>query len=78
MFLFQPQFGVAEFFPEVTITRTPAFYKREDYINVLSKSIGEVLNDLDYEHVLFSYHGVPERHIRKSDITNGNCKITNT
>ncbi|MEP5256113.1 MAG: ferrochelatase [Winogradskyella arenosi] len=66
---------VAEHFPGVTITRTPAFYKREDYINVLSKSIGEVLNDLDYEHILFSYHGVPERHIRKSDITNGNCKM---
>ncbi len=66
---------VAGHFPGVTITRTPAFYKREDYINVLSKSIGEVLNDLDYEHILFSYHGVPERHIRKSDITNGNCKM---
>jgi ferrochelatase len=66
---------VAKHFPQVTITRTPAFYNREDYINVLSKSIGETLNTIDYEHILFSYHGVPERHIRKSDITNGNCKM---
>ena len=66
---------VAEHFPGVQITRTPAFYHREDYINVLSKSIGEALDQLDYEHILFSYHGVPERHIRKSDITNGNCKM---
>lgn len=66
---------VTEFFPQLKITRTPAFYKREDYIEVLSKSIAEKLEGLDYEHILFSYHGVPERHIRKSDITNGNCKM---
>lgn len=66
---------VAEHFAHVTITRTAAFYNREDYINVLSKSIGETLDTIDYEHILFSYHGVPERHIRKSDITNGNCKM---
>ena len=66
---------VAKHFPQVTITRTPAFYNREDYINVLSNSIAERLDGLDYEHILFSYHGVPERHIRKSDITNGNCKM---
>tara|TARA_R100000935_G_scaffold36196_1_gene57014 strand:+ start:120185 stop:121231 length:1047 start_codon:yes stop_codon:yes gene_type:complete len=66
---------VAENFPQVKITRTPAFYHREDYINVLSKSVAESLDGLDYEHILFSYHGVPERHIRKRDITNGNCKM---
>jgi len=66
---------VAEYFPQVKITQTPAFYKRQDYIDALSASIREVLNGLDYEHILFSYHGVPERHIRKSDITNGNCKM---
>ena len=62
-------------FPNVKITRTPAFYHRKDYVSVLSKSIAEKLEGLDYEHILFSYHGVPERHIRKSDITNGNCKM---
>lgn len=66
---------VSEFFPQLKITRTPAFYNRQDYIDVLSHSIAEQLKDVDYEHILFSYHGVPERHIRKSDITNGNCKM---
>ncbi|OAB80158.1 ferrochelatase [Cochleicola gelatinilyticus] len=66
---------VTEFFPQVTITRTPAFYNKPGYVEVLSKSIGESLKGLDYDHILFSYHGVPERHIRKSDITNGNCKM---
>ncbi|WP_432412189.1 ferrochelatase [Rasiella sp. SM2506] len=66
---------VAEHFPQVKITRTPAFYNREDYKNVLSKSIAESLDGLDYEHILFSYHGVPERHIRKRDVTKGNCQM---
>jgi ferrochelatase len=64
-----------EFFPDLKIESLPAFYKEPDYIDVLSKSIGEHLEGLDYDHLLFSYHGVPERHIRKSDITNGNCKM---
>lgn len=64
-----------EFFPQLQITSLAAFYHRPDYIEVLSKSISEKLENLDYEHLLFSYHGVPERHIHKSDITNGHCKI---
>ncbi|MFT7071784.1 ferrochelatase [Patiriisocius sp. Uisw_017] len=66
---------VAEYFPQVKITRTASFGKRPDYIKVLSESIGEKLKELDYDHLLFSYHGIPERHIRKSDVTKGNCKM---
>ncbi len=64
-----------EFFPSLTITSLPAFYNKPEYIEVLSDSISEKLENVDYEHLLFSYHGVPERHIRKSDISNGNCKM---
>ncbi|MAO08217.1 MAG: ferrochelatase [Alteromonas sp.] len=64
-----------QFFPNMEISSLPAFYHREDYIDILSKSISEALEGKDIEHLLFSYHGVPERHIRKSDITNGHCKI---
>ena len=64
-----------EFFPQLEITSLPSFYNKPEYIKVLSKSISEKIKDLDYEHLLFSYHGVPERHIRKSDITKSHCKI---
>ncbi len=64
-----------DFFPGLTVTSLPAFYNKAEYIDVLSGSISEKLEGLDYEHLLFSYHGVPERHIRKSDISNGNCKM---
>ena len=64
-----------EFFPQLEITSLPAFYNKPDYIEVLSRSIAESLKGQDFEHLLFSYHGVPERHIRKSDITGKHCKI---
>ena len=62
-------------FPQLTITDLPAFYNNEDYIDVLANSISKHLEGQDYEHLLFSYHGVPERHIRKSDVTKSHCKI---
>lgn len=64
-----------EHFPEMTFSSIPAFYNKPEYIEVLSKSIAEKLENLDYEHVLFSYHGVPERHIKKRDITKSHCQI---
>ncbi|MFD0977157.1 ferrochelatase [Salinimicrobium gaetbulicola] len=62
-------------FPQMKFTSVPAFYNHADYIRVLANSISERLKDVDYEHLLFSYHGVPKRHIRKSDITKSHCKI---
>ncbi len=62
-------------FPEMKLTTLPAFYKSPEYIKVLSKSIADGLKDFDYDHILFSYHGIPERHIRKSDPTRFHCKI---
>ncbi|MDN3491672.1 ferrochelatase [Winogradskyella bathintestinalis] len=62
-------------FPDLKISDLPAFYNRPDYIEVLSNSISEHLKGNDYEHLLFSYHGVPERHIRKRDVTKSHCTI---
>lgn len=62
-------------FPEVTFTEIPAFYNHPDYIRVLAHSIEDALKGKTWEHILFSYHGVPERHIKKSDITKAHCKI---
>ena len=62
-------------FPNIKLTHFSSFYNDSDYINVLSDSIKKQVENLDYEHLLFSYHGVPERHIRKQDITKSHCKI---
>lgn len=63
------------YFPQMQFTSLPAFYNHPDYIRVLSNSIQEALQGKNWEHLLFSYHGVPERHIRKSDITKSHCKM---
>lgn len=64
-----------QYFPNIKISDLPAFYNRPEYIEVLSNSIKRYLEGKDIDHLLFSYHGVPERHIRKSDITKSHCKI---
>lgn len=64
-----------EFFPQLKITSLPAFYDKPEYIEVLSQSIKEGLENVEYDHLLFSYHGVPERHILKRDITKSHCKL---
>jgi len=62
-------------FPNLKIESIPAFYNNPDYIEVLSSLIQDSLKDIDYEHLLFSYHGLPERHIKKRDVTKSHCKI---
>lgn len=65
----------AKYFPEMKFTSLPSFYNHPDYVRVLANSIQEFLKGKDWEHLLFSYHGVPNRHIRKSDITKSHCKM---
>lgn len=56
-------------FPHLHLTKFPAFYNRPDYIENISAVIARDLKNFDYDCLLFSYHGVPERHIRKTDKT---------
>lgn len=48
------------------------YYKNSAYLRALAESIKPYLGK-PYDHILFSYHGVPERHIRKGDITGQHC-----
>lgn len=62
-------------FPDVNLSIINPFYNHRDYIKALSQSIEDGLDGFEYDHLLFTYHGVPERHIFKSDITKSHCKI---
>ena len=62
-------------FPEMKITSVPAFYNKPDFIQALANSIKKHLEGFDYDHLLFSYHGIPKRHIRKTDVTQSHCAI---
>jgi ferrochelatase len=50
----------------------PPFYSDADYINALVQKIRPFSSEA-YDHILFSYHGIPERHIRKADVTGCHC-----
>lgn len=48
------------------------FYNNADYLTSFASSIEPYLAQ-DFDHILFSFHGIPERHIKKSDITGKHC-----
>jgi ferrochelatase len=48
------------------------YYNYPGYIKALAGTIKPHL-DTEYDHLLFSYHGVPERHILKGDTTGHHC-----
>jgi protoporphyrin/coproporphyrin ferrochelatase len=50
----------------------PPFYNETHYLSALSGYMQRWLEQ-DYDHILFSYHGVPARHIKKSDLTGCHC-----
>ncbi|MEI6949184.1 ferrochelatase [Paraflavisolibacter sp. H34] len=54
------------------LTVLPAYYDNEDYLRALAESIKPHLEG-GYDRILFSYHGVPERHIYKGDVTGRHC-----
>lgn len=58
--------------PKVRLTVKPPFFDQPDYIEALVESARPSLA-LEHDLLLFSYHGIPERHVRKSDPTGSHC-----
>ena len=48
------------------------FYNESNYLHALAENTKPWLAQ-PYDHLLFSYHGVPSRHIKKSDVTGCHC-----
>jgi protoporphyrin/coproporphyrin ferrochelatase len=59
---------------KVKLTVLPPFYQDPLYLKALEESIRPYLKE-PYDHVLFSYHGVPERHLKKGDCTQAHCAV---
>jgi ferrochelatase len=49
------------------------FYSEPAYISSLAESIRPHIADNDFDGYLFSYHGLPIRHLKKSDPTGSHC-----
>lgn len=53
------------------------YYNHPEYLEALANSIKPYLST-PYDHVLFSYHGIPVRHLTKTDPTKCHCmKVEN-
>ena len=59
-------------YPDIKLYILSNFYNDKLYINALSESIRPFIEN-DYDHILFSYHGLPERHLKKTDPTKKHC-----
>ena len=49
------------------------FYNNKKYIEALKKSIEPYIKDKDYDKLIFSYHGIPKRQAKKTDVTGSHC-----
>ncbi|MBS1513049.1 MAG: ferrochelatase [Bacteroidetes bacterium] len=52
------------------------FFDEANYIHAMAENIRPYLNEA-YDHILFSYHGIPERHLKKTDPTHQHCMMAN-
>ncbi|MCG3174151.1 MAG: Ferrochelatase [Myxococcota bacterium] len=57
------------------ISVLPPFYDHPAFIAAWKDIAGPLLHSFQPDHVLLSYHGLPERHVRKSDPTRGHCLV---
>jgi ferrochelatase len=63
---------VARQAPHLRVATVQPFYADPDYIDVLHVVSLPYL-DRPHDYVLFSYHGLPERHMRKADSSHAHC-----
>jgi ferrochelatase len=58
--------------PQMKLAVQPPYGDAPDYIAALLAAAGPSLREA-HDYFLFSFHGVPERHLRKSDPTHAHC-----
>jgi ferrochelatase len=58
--------------PAMRVEVAPPYFNHPAYIKALVATARPFL-DAPHDHLLFSFHGVPERHLRKSDPTGRHC-----
>jgi len=60
--------------PSIQITTVQPFFQDADYIEALYQVTAPYLSQ-PHDHLLFSYHGIPERHLRKGDSSKAHCTL---
>lgn len=60
--------------PSVRLECVPPYYADPDYIEALVASARPYLGQ-PHDHLLFSYHGIPVRHLTKADSSRAHCQV---
>lgn len=57
-----------------SITHVNQFLEHPKFIEAFAENGRKMMAEKEYDHVIFSYHGVPERHIKKGSVGD-QCKL---
>jgi ferrochelatase len=60
--------------PSMRVSCVQPFYGDADYIEMLHAVSAPFLSQ-PYDHILFSFHGIPQRHLRKADSSHAHCTV---
>jgi len=60
--------------PGMRVSCVQPFFGDPDYIEVLH-TVAKPLLATPHDHLLFSYHGIPVRHLRKADSSRAHCTV---
>jgi ferrochelatase len=58
--------------PQMKLAVQPPYGDAPEFIQAMVAASSPFLRE-DFDHFLFSFHGIPERHIKKSDPTHAHC-----
>jgi ferrochelatase len=64
---------LAEPWDPLPVRVVPAFHDHPGFLDAFAEVARPVIAEARADHVLFSYHGLPERHMRKSDPSGSHC-----
>ncbi|VAW03492.1 Ferrochelatase, protoheme ferro-lyase [hydrothermal vent metagenome] len=56
-----------------SVSFLPEFYNEPGYIAAIVETARHRLEEFRPDHILFSYHGLPERQVKKADATGSHC-----
>lgn len=62
--------------PDLKTTLLPPYYQEPGYIEALVETARPALEKEDFDQLLFSFHGIPQRHLIKGDPSHQHCLTT--
>jgi ferrochelatase len=57
------------------LTFLPPFYGEPSFINACAQRVADHLREFSVDHVVFSFHGLPVRHLKKLDQSKQHCAV---